>query len=67
VRDFNSLISEDEDEEAWHPEVLHVPDRIASIYAKSSRANTEFPDYAHNLRKAISLGRFAQDPLSELT
>ena len=38
----------------------------AHIFKHSDRAKTEFPDFPPNLRAAISLARFAQDPLLEL-
>ena len=38
----------------------------AHIFKHSDRAKTEFPDFSPNLRAAISLARFAQDPLLEL-
>ena len=44
-----------------------MADEVASVFAASQRSAAEFPDYrSPNLRKAISLGRFAQEPLAEM-
>ena len=57
----------DEDELYWQPEVHFVIDNIASIFARSPRADVEFKDYTNvNIRKAISIGRFVQEPLAEV-
>jgi transcription elongation factor SPT6 len=57
----------DEDELDWQPEVHFVVDDIASIFAKSPRADVELKDYTNvNIRKAISIGRFVQEPLAEV-
>ena len=47
--------------------MVHVVDDIGTIFAQSKRSQAEFPDYAQALRKAISLARYVQEPLAELT
>ena len=49
------------------PEVIHLVDDIGHIFAQSKRSEAEFPEYAMSLRKAISLARYVQEPLAELT
>ncbi|CAB9510636.1 Ty 6 homolog [Seminavis robusta] len=44
-----------------------IDDSIAQLFGRSVRSKKEFPDQAVNLKIAISIGRYAQDPLSELT
>lgn len=54
------LMGRDDIRIEWHdPEV-------ARIYMNSARAELEFKEYPRNLRQAISLGRKALDPVSEV-
>ncbi|MES1919071.1 hypothetical protein MHBO_000942, partial [Bonamia ostreae] len=43
-----------------------VKPQIAKIFERSSRAENEFFGYPAGIRNAVSLGRFAIDPLSEI-
>ena len=45
---------------------VFTSDACAHIFRHSERGKSEFPDFPPNLRAAISLARFVQDPLLEL-
>ena len=45
---------------------MMVNEAGASVYSASQLAAEEFPDYAVNLRSAVSIARRLQDPLAEL-
>ena len=48
-------------------EVLLADQRVAHLYANSTRANAEFPRYTPTRLKAVSLARRLQDPLREFS
>ncbi|ETV91485.1 hypothetical protein H310_14007 [Aphanomyces invadans] len=51
------------------PEYLHVTfvkDDVARMFAKSKRAEVEFPEEMEGTRAAIGLARYLRNPLSEL-
>jgi transcription elongation factor SPT6 len=48
-------------------EVLLADQRVAYLYANSTRANAEFPRYTPTRLKAVSLARRLQDPLREFS
>lgn len=60
---------EDEDEEEvdkWkHCALAPAKDDVASIFARSTRGEKEFPDFSVNQRAAVALARYLQDPLVE--
>jgi transcription elongation factor SPT6 len=58
---------DDDEEDEWACYVELVDDSVAQLFGRSVRGKKEFPDYAVNLRCAISLARFAKDPLAEYT
>jgi len=47
-------------------QVHALEDEVARVFATSGRGRGEFPDYSPLLRYAVSLGRYAQDPVSEV-
>ncbi|CAM9740140.1 unnamed protein product, partial [Phaeothamnion confervicola] len=58
----------DDDEEAgeWRCGMVFARDDAARIFSMSTRGKNEFPDYHANLRLAVGLARYVQDPLTEL-
>ncbi len=59
---------DDDDEQVeWKCNVEMVDDNIAQLFGRSVRGKKEFPDSAINLKCAISIARYAKDPLAELT
>lgn len=58
---------DEEDEEEWKCNVELVDDSVAQLFGRSVRSKKEFPDFAENLKSAISIARYAKDPLAELT
>ncbi|RHZ10817.1 hypothetical protein DYB31_004926 [Aphanomyces astaci] len=51
------------------PEYLHVTfvkDDVARMYAKSKRAEVEFPEEMEGTRAAVGVARYLRNPLSEL-
>lgn len=62
----SSGYDDDEDVE-WKCNVELIDDSVAQLFGRSVRSKKEFPDFAENLKCAISLARHAKDPLSELT
>lgn len=59
---------EDEEEGAdiWkHCAMAPARDDVASIFARSTRGEKEFPDFSVNQRAAVALARYLQDPLVE--
>lgn len=58
---------EDDYELDWKCNVDLIDDSIPQLFGRSIRGKKEFPDQAVNLKIAISIGRYAKDPLSELT
>lgn len=57
---------EDEDRENWeHCSLAPANDDVASIFARSTRGEKEFPDFSVNQRAAVGLARYLQDPLIE--
>jgi transcription elongation factor SPT6 len=57
---------EDEDEE-WKCSADLIDDNVAQLFGRSVRGKKEFPDHRTNLKIAISIARYAKDPLGELT
>lgn len=58
---------DDDDEDEWKCNVDLIDDNVAQLFGRSVRSKKEFPEYAENLKCAISLARHAKDPLAELT
>ena len=58
---------DDEDDEEWKCNVELINDNVSQLFGRSVRGKKEFPEYAENLKCAISLARHAKDPLAELT
>jgi len=46
--------------------VAYVDMEVPKIFQNSARAQVEFPDYPTVLRRAVSIGRYLQDPLTEM-
>lgn len=57
----------DDEEIDWTCNVELVDDSVSQLFGRSVRGNKEFPDFAVNLKCAISVARYAKDPLAELT
>jgi transcription elongation factor SPT6 len=57
----------DDADSEWKCNVDLIDDSIAQLFGRSIRSKKEFPDKATNLKIAIAIGRYAQDPLAELT
>ena len=51
----------------WKCNVDIVDDTVPQLFGRSIRGKKEFPDQAVNLKIAISVARYAKDPLAELT
>jgi len=66
-RMYPSHDDEDEEETEWKCNVEMVDDNIAQLFGRSVRGKKEFPDSAINLKCAISIARYAKDPLGEIT
>ncbi|KAL0479204.1 hypothetical protein AKO1_008042 [Acrasis kona] len=49
-----------------HLPLEYVPDHIAKIYESSSKAKREFPNQSLMVKRAVSIGRFLNDPLTEI-
>lgn len=71
---FDSMIKrdpyadyEDDYDLDWKCNVDLIDDSVAQLFGRSIRGKKEFPDQAVNLKVAISIGRYAKDPLSELS
>lgn len=60
---------EDDDDLDWKCNVDYIDDSFSMVFGHSPRGKKEFPDpdYAPNLRVAISIARYAQDPVGEIT
>jgi len=56
---------DDEMEEDWVCNVDFIDDNVPQLFGRSVRGKKEFPEYPVNLKCAISVGRFAKDPLAE--
>ncbi|CAM9633895.1 unnamed protein product, partial [Discosporangium mesarthrocarpum] len=58
---------EDNYDMEWrHCSVVYQRDDVATIFARSARGEKEFPDYHVNLRAAVGLARYLQDPIVEM-
>lgn len=57
---------DDEEDDEWTCNVELIDDSVSQLFGRSVRSKKEFPDYSVNLRCAISIARYAKDPLSEL-
>lgn len=55
----------DEDEE-WKCNADLMDDSVAQLFGRSVRGEKEFPDHQTNLKIAVSMARYAKDPLAEL-
>jgi len=64
----NNMMDDDEDndEEVWKCNVDILDDNVAQLFGRSVRGTKEFPDTQTNLKCAIAIARYAQDPLAEL-
>lgn len=58
---------DDEEDLEWKCNVDLIDDSIPQLFGRSIRGKKEFPDQATNLKIAISVARYAKDPLAELT
>lgn len=58
---------DDDEDDDWKCNVDLVNDEVSQLFGRSVRGKKEFPDYATNLKCAISIARYAKDPLGELT
>lgn len=58
---------DDEYDLDWQCNVDILDDSIPQLFGRSIRGKKEFPDQAVNLKIAVSIGRYAKDPLGELT
>jgi transcription elongation factor SPT6 len=59
-----------EDDTGHVPHAIHITyenDEVAQMYANSKRAEKEFPNYDPILRRAVSLARYVQNPVAELS
>lgn len=66
-KDIQAVCAELE-EEGLHSVTVELMDtELASVYAKTTRANIEFRDFPSELREAISLARRSQEPLVEFS
>lgn len=65
-RQFQSSIHDDDDQEDWTCNVELIDDSVPQLFGRSVRSKKEFPDYSVNLKCAISIARYAKDPLAEL-
>lgn len=66
---LRNMVEEDHynDEDEWRCNVDLVDDNISQLFGRSRvRGKKEFPDYQLNLKCAISIARYAQNPLAEL-
>lgn len=61
------LAGQDDEEEEWTCNVELIDDNVSQLFGRSVRSKKEFPDHGINLRCAVSLARYARDPLSELS
>jgi transcription elongation factor SPT6 len=57
----------DDEEIEWKCNVELIDDSVSQLFGRSVRGTKEFPDFAVNLKCAISVARYAKDPLAELT
>ncbi|KAL3925612.1 MAG: hypothetical protein SGILL_000286 [Bacillariaceae sp.] len=58
---------EDEDEELeWKCNVDYLDDSVPMVFGHSPRGKKEFPEHAPSLRVAVSIARYAQDPVGEI-
>ena len=56
-----------EDDVEWKCDVDLIDDKVAQLFGRSVRGKKEFPDFPVNHKTAIAMGRYAKDPLAELT
>eukprot|EP00903_Cladosiphon_okamuranus_P017486 g16106.t1 len=68
-REKEDVFDEEDEEEVtdkWtNCALAPVKDDVASIFARSTRGEKEFPDFSVNQRAAVALARYLQDPLVE--
>eukprot|EP01034_Spumella_vulgaris_P023707 gene23707-29953_t len=67
-REANGYAHRDEDEDEFVPykaQVMILKDDVANIFKGSTRAKAMFPELQPGGAAAVSLARFAQEPLSE--
>jgi transcription elongation factor SPT6 len=57
----------DDEDEDWKCNVDLVDDSVSQLYGRSVRGKKEFPEFPVNHRCAISIARYAKDPLAEYT
>lgn len=58
---------DDEEDDEWKCNVDLINDEVSQLFGRSVRGKKEFPDYVTNLKCAVSIARYAKDPLGELT
>lgn len=66
IEDLRAVVQNLVEDEQWpliHVEL--VDNRLAKVFANSTRGENEFREYPHLLREAISIARLMQDPLTE--
>lgn len=63
---FSLNLDEDELEAVrnYNPQVLIAKDEVAALVSVTQNARQAFPDFADDMRTAIYLGRYAQEPLN---
>ncbi|CAJ1945658.1 unnamed protein product [Cylindrotheca closterium] len=64
---LDKLRYEDDEDEEWTCNADLIDDNVAQLFGRSVRAKKEFPDHQTNLKIAVSIARYAKDPLGELT
>ncbi len=71
LNEFRRLYPDDDDDDIdeeiqWKCNVELVDDNVAQLFGRSVRGKKEFPDAAVNQKCAISIARYAKDPLAEI-
>jgi len=59
-------MDDDDEDEIWQCNVDLVDDNISQLFGRSVRGKKEFPDTSMNMKVAVSIARYAQNPLAEL-
>ena len=58
---------DDLEDEEWKCNVELIDDSVSQLYGRSVRSKKEFPEFPVNHKCAISIARYAKDPLAEYT
>lgn len=67
MRSFQSNDYYDDEDTKWTCNTDLIDDSVSQLYGRSVRSRKEFPDYTTTLKCAISIARYAKDPLAEIT